>query len=95
MATANTAPTEDEVRAAEEVIQRNAEAQAQARREALKPILAITSSKEFQTVETQLKQLDQSLFADGSIGPHLRALTAGVYGLRALGNQYPPAAGEG
>lgn len=78
----NSAPTPEQVAEAQEILRRDAETKAAAQREAMRPLVELAQSENFQAVIGALESLDPSFRADRSFGPHLHAALVGLEGIR-------------
>ena len=81
---ADKTPTEAEVKTAQAVLQRAAEAQQKEADAKLQPIRDITASAEFTNLREKIEALPVDFMADMNIAPHIMALRAGLNGLVAI-----------
>ena len=81
---ADKAPTEAEIKAAQAVLGRAAEAQQKEADAKLQPLRDITASPEFGAVRDAVEALPPEFMGDMAIAPHIMALRAGFNGLAAI-----------
>ena len=92
MADTTTAPTEAEIQAAQELLQRAASVRQKEINETRKPLTDITSSPEFAKLREMVENLSKDFYSDMTIAPHIMALRAGFNGLATVA---PPIPAEG